>query len=147
VSGPWTDPLGAPVHPLLLAGAMAVAGALGAVLRVVVTRKLEEWRRPTGGRIPLGTLSVNLAGAFLAGLLAGTLEAGSPLVLVAGVGFLGAFTTFSTWMLELRVRLEAPGSRPGGLLYLALSVGPGVGLALAGLALGAIIVSSGLTGV
>ena len=47
----------------------------------------------------MGTLAVNLSGAFLLGLLAGASVEGEARLLF-GAGLLGAYTTFSTWMVE-----------------------------------------------
>jgi CrcB protein len=69
--------------------AMAALGSLGAYARWRITLALA----------PRGTLVVNLAGAFAAGVLTGA-GAGSTALLILGTGFLGAFTTFSTWMVE-----------------------------------------------
>ena len=48
---------------------------------------------------PLGTFVVNLSGAFALGCVTG-LGIGGDALLLAGTGLLGAYTTFSTWMLE-----------------------------------------------
>jgi CrcB protein len=89
---------------------------------------------------PLGTLVVNGSGALAAGILAGILPglAGTPGAFgatvagwVLGVGLLGAFTTFSTWMVEVQARPGLPGLR-----YLAASLCVGVGAALVGVAAG-----------
>jgi fluoride exporter len=48
---------------------------------------------------PLGILAVNLTGAFVLGLVAGSALQGEALTIVAG-GLIGSFTTFSTWMLD-----------------------------------------------
>ena len=48
---------------------------------------------------PLGTLAVNVSGALALGMLIGLRVHGTALVLL-GTAMLGAFTTFSTWMLE-----------------------------------------------
>ena len=48
---------------------------------------------------PLGILAVNLAGAFVLGLVAGAALEGEALAIVAGGG-IGSFTTFSTWILD-----------------------------------------------
>ena len=77
--------------------AVGPAGALGAVARFAVDRAVVA--RTGGSVIPLGTLTVNVAGAFLLGALAGGGVDGAALLLLGG-GFLGAFTTFSTWMLD-----------------------------------------------
>ncbi len=57
-----------------------------------------------GTRFPVGTVFVNLAGCFVAGLLVGLLEQRlvlSPTVeLLIFTGFLGAFTTLSTFSVE-----------------------------------------------
>jgi CrcB protein len=63
--------------------ALAAAGGLGAVARVLAGR----------------TLLVNLSGALALGLLVGA-GAGGDALRVAGGGFIGGYTTFSTWMLE-----------------------------------------------
>ncbi len=72
---------------------VGLLGGLGAVARVLLTR--------IGGGAVRGTLLVNLAGALALGALAGARVGGDALLLLGG-GFLGAFTTFSTWMAEAR---------------------------------------------
>jgi CrcB protein len=69
--------------------AMTVLGSLGAYARYRVGLALRA----------RGTLAVNLSGAFAAGLLTGA-GVGATALLIAGTGFLGAYTTFSTWMVE-----------------------------------------------
>lgn len=77
------------------AGVM-LGGGVGAVLRFVADRAVAgRLARP----FPFGTLAVNLSGALLLGFLSGL--ALSPHVsLMVGTGFVGSYTTFSTWMLE-----------------------------------------------
>jgi CrcB protein len=48
---------------------------------------------------PLGTLAVNVSGAFALGVLHGAGVGGDALTLT-GTALLGSYTTFSTWMLE-----------------------------------------------
>lgn len=75
--------------------AVAVAGSIGALVRYVVSGVVQ---RRTRSSLPLGTAVVNLAGAFLLGLIFG---AGSgSLWWTAAAGFTGGLTTFSTWMVE-----------------------------------------------
>jgi CrcB protein len=90
----------------LLVGAL---GALGALARYGVSGVVQRRWRTT---FPVGTLVVNLSGAFAAGLLLGiaTGRSAPDLVLLAGgVGFLGGYTTFSTWMVETVLAAESGG--------------------------------------
>ncbi len=73
-----------------------VCGGLGSLLRFTVDRAIS---RRTSGPFPFGTLAVNLSGALLLGFVAG-LTLDPHLSLLAGTAFVGAYTTFSTWMLE-----------------------------------------------
>lgn len=98
---------------------VAVAGGLGALLRAELSARL--------GR-GIGTAVVNIVGAAALGVLAALLGRVHPTVaLVAGTGFLGGLTTFSTWMVE---SVDA-GQRRGVLLVL---VQLAAGLAGAGVA-------------
>jgi fluoride exporter len=80
---------------LVWAGVVLVGG-IGSVLRFLVDRAVaRRLARP----FPFGTLTVNISGAALLGFLAG-LALNKEAALLAGTAFVGAYTTFSTWMLE-----------------------------------------------
>lgn len=83
--------------------AVALGGAFGAVARYLVSGWVSRLVRESP--FPYGTLAVNVAGSFLLGLLMGIGGEGRWLVppqlrVLAGVGFLGAMTTFSTFSYE-----------------------------------------------
>lgn len=88
---------------------VGVFGALGALARYGVSGLVQRlW--PT--TFPVGTLIVNVTGAFAAGLLLGVAtESDVPdlLLAAAGVGFLGGYSTFSTWMVESVLAAESGG--------------------------------------
>jgi CrcB protein len=107
--------------------AMALLGAVGAYARFRVAMAVAA-RRP--GAFPSGTLAVNLSGAFALGALTGAGVHGDAL-LICGTGFLGAYTTFSTWMVEA---LRAP--RCVAAVYIAASMVGGLAAAGAGWLLG-----------
>lgn len=109
---------------------VAAGGAAGSVLRYLATLGAT---RAFGTGFPWGTLAVNVAGSVTIGVLAVILtgpRAGLSPLLVAG--FLGGFTTFSTFSLDA-LRLWQGGQAGLAGAYVAGSVA----LALAGVALGA----------
>lgn len=97
-------------HLLLI----AAGGALGAVSRHLVGQAALRWlgpQMPLG--LPWGTLTANVAGGLLMGLLVGWLalagrDGGTDqsIRLAGAVGFLGGFTTFSAYSLELATMIE-----------------------------------------
>ena len=97
---------------------VALGGALGAVSRYLCGM-LPFLQR---GIFPLPTLLINLAGAFLIGLIAAQRGAqSSSAVLFLKVGLCGGFTTFSTFSLET-VTLLSNGKSGLAAAYVALSV-------------------------
>ncbi len=84
--------------PLLLIG---LGGFAGAITRYVIDGAVSE---RTAGSFPFGTLVINVTGSFLLGLLfALTTDRAILPAEIRGpvlIGFIGAYTTFSTWMLE-----------------------------------------------
>lgn len=106
------------------------AGAVGAVCRYLISGMVQQRTRSD---FPLGTLAVNLVGALLIGLIAGADELESAATLAA-FGFLGGFTTFSTWMIET-IRLGLPPLRRRAAANLAFTLLAGVALAAAGYSL------------
>ncbi|HEX6154231.1 MAG TPA: fluoride efflux transporter CrcB [Solirubrobacterales bacterium] len=110
---------------------VAFLGGLGALARFGLTLLIADRLHP---HFPLGTLAVNLSGAFLLGFLAGT-SLGSDGRLVLGAGAIGAYTTFSTWMLETQ-RVGTMGRQRLAAANLLLSIVLGLGAAALGRLLG-----------
>ncbi len=91
-----------------------------------------------GLHAPLGVLAINLLGAFLLGLLVGA-HPSDVAVIALGTGFLGSFTTFSTWMLETDA-LAVAGRWNSALLNIVGAVLGGLVLVAAGFAAGSALV-------
>src|SRR4051794_15876336 len=115
---------------------VGIGGFAGAVARRVVDLAVTD---RAGGVFPFGTLLINVSGSFLLGLLfAWAIERDVLPVGIRGplmIGFLGAYTTFSTWMLE-SWRLVEDGAWALAAVNLAGSVVLGLVAVVAGLALG-----------
>lgn len=106
---------------------VAVLGGCGALARFALTLLVADRLHP---HLPVGTLAVNVSGAFLLGLLAGaSLEGDARLLL--GAGLIGSYTTFSTWMLETQ-RIEEAGRRRIAIVNVILSVVLGLAAAAIG---------------
>jgi len=94
---------------------VAIAGACGALCRAGLAHAV-AMRWPSS--MPWGTWAVNLLGSLLLGALFVTAPAlgwPSGITIALGAGFLGAFTTFSTWMYETVRLLEERAWRTAAL--------------------------------
>jgi len=105
--------------------ALGIGGALGAVSRYALSLAL-----PTEtGRFPWSTFLINVSGSAVLGfiliLLIEQFPRGRLARPVIGTGFLGAYTTFSTFMVET-VELIRDGRPEVAIAYLAASVGAGL---------------------
>lgn len=108
--------------------AVGVGGALGAMARFAMGLWI-----PTGNNFPFATLAVNLVGSFvLAYLLTNTnMFKNINIKLAATTGFLGAFTTFSTFSFET-FDLLASGKIGHAVLYVSVSFVGGIILSYTG---------------
>ena len=114
---------------------IALGGATGAVGRHLVG----GWAsRALGHGFPIGTLIVNIAGSFAMGLLIAWLAKRSAgdaqLRLLIATGFLGGFTTFSAFSLDVAVLYER-GALASAALYVTGSVFLSIAAVFAGLAI------------
>ncbi|HET8566268.1 MAG TPA: fluoride efflux transporter CrcB [Solirubrobacterales bacterium] len=116
---------------VLLWVGVALLGGAGALGRFALDSLVSS---RFGRDFPLGTLAVNVSGAFLLGFLVGVSLDGDR-YLLAGTAVLGSYTTFSTWMLETQ-RLGEDGEAAGLLLNLVLSAAVGLAAAALGRAIG-----------
>lgn len=100
---------------------VALGGALGAAARYAVsTVALNRW----GAALPYGTWLVNVGGSLLLGFVVGVAtrnaELSDTVRLLVGVGFCGAFTTFSTFAVETIALADRP-SVSAALLNIAVT--------------------------
>ncbi|WP_233209319.1 fluoride efflux transporter CrcB [Mycobacterium sp. ENV421] len=102
-------------------------GGLGSVARFMVDRAVA---RRAARSFPFGTLAVNVTGAVLLGFVSG-LTLSQHVALLAGTAFVGAYTTFSTWMLETQ-RLTEERQLWLAIANLVVSVILGVAAAMLG---------------
>jgi fluoride exporter len=111
--------------------AVGAFGAVGAMIRFGAAHLSGP------DRTHLGTLAVNLIGAFALGVIVGV-GSSDRVVLIVGGGLLGATTTFSTWMLESH-RLGREGRLAHAAANLVGSLIAGFAMALLGWWLGRLI--------
>ncbi|MGN6031697.1 MAG: fluoride efflux transporter CrcB [Thermomicrobiales bacterium] len=121
---------------------IGLGAALGANLRYLVGRLMAEW---LGVGFPWGTLTINVTGSFLIGviatLLGERLDVGPEWRLFLVVGVLGGYTTFSTFSLDA-INLMSADRWLAGIAYILGSVL----LGLAACVLGIMLVRSDLFG-
>lgn len=113
---------------------VALGGGAGSAARYLTSLTAG---RVVGAAFPVGTLAVNLAGCLLVGVAFGLAERallGPSARLLLMTGFLGGFTTFSTYALE-SVTLYQDGAGDLSLINLGASTLGGLALVVAGLAL------------
>lgn len=113
--------------------AVMLGGSLGALCRYLLGLGVHRWLKPE--YLPTGTMVVNLLGCFLIGLLAALFElknwgSGWPRIFLF-VGFLGSFTTFSTYTLDTFLLLKSD-QFMGAFLNMGLQVILGLAVAMAG---------------
>src|SRR4051794_36702976 len=111
--------------------AIAAGGALGAPARYGVARLIHV----APGSFPWATFCTNVSGAFALGLLlmaaSGPVRINRRFVPFAATGFLGAYTTFSTFSVETDL-LVKDGHLGVALVYVTVTVAAGLGAASLG---------------
>lgn len=119
--------------PLMVIG-IALLGGCGAVARFLIHSAVT---RHNPNDFPLGTFIVNVLGSFAAGVLLGA-AVGHDLHWLAATAFLGAFTTFSTWMFESE-RLATDGYTRSAVVNIVFSSAVGLGAVALGVLLGGLL--------
>ncbi|MEI7715937.1 MAG: fluoride efflux transporter CrcB [Mycobacterium sp.] len=85
-----------PVSTVAIWAGVTLVGGAGSVLRFMIDRAVA---RRAARPFPFGTLTVNVSGAALLAFI-GELELSREAALLIGTAFVGAYSTFSTWMVE-----------------------------------------------
>ena len=110
---------------------VGIGGLFGAVVRYEIGKRLARLSR---AHFPVATFFVNITGALLLGLLSG-LDTPKSVYLLMGDGFLGAYTTFSTFMYEGFMLFDV-NKKLNAAAYIVLSLILGLAGYFAGLQLG-----------
>ena len=96
---------------------IVLGAAIGGPMRFVVDQKIRTYTSR-----PYGIFAINILGSFLLGLTYGRVEAGFDLF---AIGFAGAFTTWSTLMLDIYLAFELKRHQEAAI-NLVMSVGFGL---------------------
>ncbi|KHD85420.1 fluoride efflux transporter CrcB [Bacillus ginsengihumi] len=110
---------------------VGIGGFAGAIVRFVMT---SIGKRKFSILFPVATLLINVTGSFLLGFLYGG-HFQQTWMLLFGTGFMGAYTTFSTYKLENVQLIERKQIRTS-ILYLAVSYILGISAAFLGITIG-----------
>lgn len=117
----------------MIALMVALGALVGAPARYLADRAIQSRHETV---FPWGTLTVNVVASLVLGVLAGAGSHLDPQVLaLAGTGFCGALSTYSTFSYET-MRLTAEGARFYAVANIALSLVAGIGAAALGLSIG-----------
>lgn len=108
---------------------VGLAGFAGVVARYLISTPFH------GTALTWTTMGINVAGSLLLGILVSSHTFSHDLRTVAGVGFLGGFTTFSTFSVQAFLDIEA-GEPVRALIYVVASVLLGLAAAAVGYSLG-----------
>ncbi|RNA68537.1 fluoride efflux transporter CrcB [Alteribacter keqinensis] len=116
---------------------VSIGGGLGAVSRFLLGVKIQQ--RYPDPPIPVAMLTVNLSGSLGLGVFFGALFGGIPVLeynnpwfLLLGVGYFGAFTTFSTFSVEAATLLHDAEYKKA-FVYIGLSIAGSVAAFIAGI--------------
>ena len=104
---------------------VGLAGFAGVVARYLISTPFH------GTALPWVTVGINVSGSFLLGVLVSSHSFSTDVRTIVGVGFLGGFTTFSTFSVQAFLDIEA-GEPLRALVYVAASVLLGLTAAAAG---------------
>lgn len=107
---------------------VVIGGMLGTAARLAIAVMV-----PDAGGLPLATMSVNVLGALLIGILAARLPSSSDVRVFLGTGLLGGFTTYSAFAVGT---VELAASPWLAVLYPALTLVLGIAAAALGLIIG-----------
>jgi len=105
---------------------IVLGAAIGGPLRFVIDQQIRKYTTK-----PYGIFTVNILGSFLLGLTYGRAEQGFDLF---AIGFAGAFTTWSTFMLDVYLAFELKRQKEAAV-NLTMSLGVGLFAAWIGLRL------------
>ena len=117
------------VRLVLLVG---LGGAIGSILRYLITEIIPS------NQMPYGTITVNLLGSMLLGIMCGAIAADALInqeyILLFGTGLLGAFTTMSAFAMDTVTLSEEEFSTT--FIYVAITIFGSLGLAWSGYKVG-----------
>lgn len=113
---------------------VAAGAAFGVLARVLATKYISlRWRHA----FPIATFFINLSGSFILGCLTG-ISIGTQAALLLGTGFIGTYTTFSTFTIE-NIELIRRKKYRTFCLYLGGTYLFGILFAFAGFVIGSMI--------
>lgn len=130
----WAGAGGVGMDRVLEVGALSLGGVLGVNARFFLGLLINRWAGP---QFPWATFAINVSGSFLIGFLTVVLARWAPhpsVRLLTVTGFLGGYTTFSTFAFE-SLTLWERGERGRTFAYVAGSVAAGLLAVVAGAAL------------